>query len=54
LRDKKILDIGCNNGIVDLLLAVKHQPNLIIGIDIDHRMIKSAIDNMQKVINDFE
>jgi tRNA1(Val) A37 N6-methylase TrmN6 len=50
----KILDIGCNSGIIDLLIAVRYQPKLIIGIDIDHRMIKSAIDNMQKVINDEE
>ena len=54
LKDKKVLDIGCNQGIVDLLIAVRHQPKLIIGVDIDHRMVKSAIDNMQKVINDQE
>lgn len=52
LKDKKVLDIGCNQGIVDLLIAVRHQPKLIIGVDIDHRMVKNAIDNMQKVIND--
>lgn len=54
LRDKRVLDIGCNSGIVDLLIAVRHQPKLIIGIDIDHRMVRGAIDNMQKVINDQE
>lgn len=31
---------------------MRHHPKLIIGIDIDHRMTTSAIDNMQKVIND--
>ena len=54
LRDKKVLDIGSNNGIVDIVLAMKHQPKLIIGVDIDHRMVKTSIDNMQKVINDSE
>ena len=53
-KDKKILDIGCGEGTVDLLIATKFQPKLIIGIDIDHRMIKNAIDNMQKIINDQE
>ncbi len=54
LKDKRILDIGCGDGITDLLIAVKFQPRLIIGVDIDHRMIKSAITNMQKAINDQE
>lgn len=53
-KDKKVLDIGCSNGIVDLLIAAKFEPKLIIGIDIDHRMIKNSIKNMQNVINDQE
>jgi hypothetical protein len=39
---------------MDLLLAVQYQPKLIIAIDIDNNLVKSAIDNMQKVINDSE
>ena len=35
-------------------MAVKHQPKLIIAVDIDHHLIKTAIDNMQKLINDSE
>jgi len=54
LIDKRILDIGCGEGIADLLIATKFQPKLVIGIDIDHRMIKKAITNMQKAINDQE
>lgn len=54
LHDKKILDIGCNTGVIDILLAVRYQPKLIIGVDIDHHLVKQAIDNMQKVINDSE
>lgn len=45
-KDKRILDIGCNTGIVDLLIAAKFTPKLIIGTDIDHRMITKAIKNM--------
>ena len=51
---KSVLDIGCSNGTVDLLIAARFEPKLIIGIDIDHRMIKNAIKNMQNVINDQE
>ena len=49
-----MLDIGCSTGLLDLLMAVKHQPKLIIAVDIDHHLIKTAIDNMQKLINDSE
>jgi ribosomal protein L11 methylase PrmA len=49
-----VLDIGCSTGLLDLLMAVKHQPKLIIAVDIDHHLIKTAIDNMQKLINDSE
>ncbi len=54
LHDKKVFDIGCGSGVMDLLLAVQYQPKLIIAIDIDNNLVKSAIDNMQKVINDSE
>ena len=54
LNDKRILDVGCGEGIADILIAVKFQPKLIIGIDIDHRMVKKSITNMQKAINDQE
>ena len=54
LHNKKVLDIGCSSGLLDLLMAIRHQPKLIIAVDIDHRLIKSAIDNMQKLINDSE
>jgi ribosomal protein L11 methylase PrmA len=48
------MDIGCSTGLLDLLMAVKHQPKLIIAVDIDHTLVKTAIDNMQKLINDSE
>lgn len=51
-RDKKVLDVGCNNGAVDLILAARFMPKLIIGIDIDPKLVASAIKKMQDVIND--
>ena len=52
LKGMKVLDIGCGSGVVDILLGVRYEPKLVIGVDIDHQMIKSSIDNMQKVINE--
>jgi 2-polyprenyl-3-methyl-5-hydroxy-6-metoxy-1,4-benzoquinol methylase len=46
LHGKKVMDVGCSTGLLDLLMAVKHQPKLIIALDIDHQLIKTAIDNM--------
>ncbi len=54
LKGMKVLDIGCGSGVVDILLGVRYEPKLVIGVDIDHQMIKTSIDNMQKVINDQE
>ena len=50
--DKRVLDIGCHNGIADLIICARYNPKLVIGIDMDHRLIKHAINNLQKAIND--
>ncbi|CAD8194801.1 unnamed protein product [Paramecium octaurelia] len=44
--DKSILDIGCNDGTLTLLIALKHYPKLIRGIDIDYTLINKAIEQM--------
>lgn len=38
-KDKKVLDIGCSDGVIDLLICSLLEPKLVIGIDIDHRKI---------------
>lgn len=53
-KDKKVLDIGCNDGIIDLMLTTKFEPRMLIGIDVDHRMVKKAIRNLQHAFNDEE
>ena len=45
-QDKKVLDVGCNKGIFDLILCARFNPKLIIGVDIDSKAIKMAISNM--------
>lgn len=49
-KDKKCLDIGCNDGTLTLMIAVIHQPKMIDGIDIDYRLIKKAVKNMKYVL----
>lgn len=51
---KRVLDIGCHIGNIALQVAAMYSPKIIIGVDIDPVMIKAAINNMHKVINDEE
>lgn len=44
--NKTVLDIGCNDGTVTLLIAMKFFPKLIRGIDIDYTLINKAVENM--------
>ena len=53
-RDRRVLDIGCGDGILDLLITTKFSPKILIGIDIDQKMINKAIKNLQKITNDAE
>ncbi|KRX04299.1 hypothetical protein PPERSA_11423 [Pseudocohnilembus persalinus] len=41
--NKKILDIGCNDGSLTLQIAIKYFPQKIIGIDIDYKLISLAV-----------
>ncbi len=43
--NREVLDIGCNDGSITLMIATKFFPKKIIGIDIDYRLINKAIDN---------
>jgi 7SK snRNA methylphosphate capping enzyme len=45
--DKTVLDIGCNSGNLTILLALKHKPSRIDGVDIDERLIKTAVNNLK-------
>lgn len=45
--NKDCLDIGCNDGSLTIMLAIKYFPKKILGIDIDYRLINKAIDNLQ-------
>jgi len=48
IHDKRCLDIGCNEGVFTILIADKYSPHLIIGCDIDFKLIEKAIINLRK------
>ena len=41
-HEKRILDIGCNSGLITINLAKKFQPKSIVGVDIDAELINIA------------
>ena len=41
-QNRKVLDIGCNEGVVTLALAARFGTAQIIGVDIDEYLIKEA------------
>lgn len=44
--NKDVLDIGCNEGSLTIMIAIKFFPNNITGIDLDYKLINKAIDNL--------
>ena len=40
---KKVLDIGSNEGAITLAIAKLFQPTIIVGIDLDQRLIDAGI-----------
>jgi 7SK snRNA methylphosphate capping enzyme len=48
-KNKRCLDIGCNDGTLTLLIAHHFEPKLIEGIDIDYQLIKTAIKNVKHI-----
>lgn len=53
-RGKRVLDIGSHDGSLDLLLAARFTPRLLIGVEIDHRLATKAVKKMQDCINNEE
>ena len=53
-QGKRVLDIGCHIGSISLQIAAHYNPTQVLGIDIDPKMIKAAIANMQKLVNSEE
>ncbi|KAI9345996.1 Bicoid-interacting protein 3-domain-containing protein [Zopfochytrium polystomum] len=41
-RDKRVLDVGCNAGVVAVALAALCAPRFVLGLDIDPEMVRRA------------
>ena len=46
---KRCLDIGCHQGDLTLMMTILYKPQLMIGVDIDYRLIKGAIKQLHKI-----
>eukprot|EP00826_Nyctotherus_ovalis_P045680 TRINITY_DN5079_c0_g4_i1.p1 TRINITY_DN5079_c0_g4~~TRINITY_DN5079_c0_g4_i1.p1 ORF type:complete len:334 (+),score=93.29 TRINITY_DN5079_c0_g4_i1:67-1068(+) len=49
INDRKCLDIGCNEGILTITLAIQYRPKVIIGCDIDYTLINKAISHLRSL-----
>lgn len=49
-KKKKCLDIGCNVGTLTLLVALNFSPSYIEGVDIDYRLVSSAIKTSNEIL----
>ncbi|OZJ05402.1 hypothetical protein BZG36_01982 [Bifiguratus adelaidae] len=48
-KHKRVLDIGCNSGILTIDVALYLQPRYILGVDIDADLIHAAIKEVRLV-----
>jgi 7SK snRNA methylphosphate capping enzyme len=44
-NNRSVLDIGCNNGTLSILISSNFAPASLLGIDIDRRLINQAVEN---------
>nr|CBE66668.1 CG1239-PA [Drosophila ananassae] len=54
LRDKQVLDIGCNSGHLSIQIARQFQVKTLVGMDIDQGLVKAAqstIYNLKRQMN---
>jgi 2-polyprenyl-3-methyl-5-hydroxy-6-metoxy-1,4-benzoquinol methylase len=50
-----VLDVGCNEGFLDIEIAMRFFPKKIHAIDIDYKLIKNARKTLYRVVkNDKE
>ena len=46
---KRVLDVGCNEGLVGLSIAVRCKPAKMLGVDIDPHLVKKAREKLARL-----
>jgi tRNA1(Val) A37 N6-methylase TrmN6 len=49
--NKFVLDIGCNEGFLDMEIAMRFFPKKIYAIDIDYSLIKNARKTLHRAVS---
>lgn len=49
LKGKKLLDVGCGNGIQSIYIHQKYAPGYILGIDLNHENISIGLNQKKKL-----
>jgi tRNA1(Val) A37 N6-methylase TrmN6 len=49
--NKFVLDIGCNEGFLDMEIAMRFFPKKIYAIDIDYSLIKNARKTLHSAVS---
>lgn len=52
-KDKQVLDIGCNSGLITINFTKSLLPKTVLGIDIDGNLIDAARKNLLRQKTDF-
>lgn len=46
-RNRAVLDVGCNAGVISILIAKDFEPRRVLGIDIDPVLVGNARKNIR-------
>lgn len=47
MQGKRVLDVGCNTGVLTVMLAKQYHPQLMFGIDIDNTLVSRCISTLR-------
>lgn len=48
--NRYVLDIGCNEGFLDMEIAMRYFPKQVYAIDIDYKLVKNARKTLYSMV----
>ena len=51
IKNKRVLVIGSHDGVMSIILTLRYTPKLVIGIDLDGKLVNKANCNLQDCFN---